>query len=152
MSRTLRPAQARIFQSTPPVKAATTLGFGSRDRKAISIHAAREGGDENDRFAQPRGKLFQSTPPVKAATLSFLTLPLLLTISIHAAREGGDDAVQHVIISFAFQSTPPVKAATVSARVFRLFTAISIHAAREGGDRSRFPIFRRQNDFNPRRP
>ena len=49
------------------MKAATTLGGGSRDRKAISIHAAREGGDD-------KGADFLS----------------LLRISIHAAREGGD--------------------------------------------------------------
>ena len=44
-----------------------TLGFGSRDRKTISIHAAREGGD-----------------------LTAQAVPAVSAISIHAAREGGD--------------------------------------------------------------
>ena len=38
------PGQHR-FQSTPPVKAATVLAAAFNMDKAISIHAAREGGD-----------------------------------------------------------------------------------------------------------
>ena len=34
-----------VFQSTPPVKAATLLGVSQSDKDKISIHAAREGGD-----------------------------------------------------------------------------------------------------------
>ena len=83
--------QGLIFQSTPPVKAATvptrSCDFAASD---ISIHAAREGGD--------------------------FMLGILLGkhgISIHAAREGGDAAFgQHVVCNRVFQSTPPVKAAT----------------------------------------
>ena len=55
------------FQSTPPVKAATMRGLSKLRDLYISIHAAREGGD-NDAEAY------------KAA----------IDISIHAAREGGD--------------------------------------------------------------
>ena len=33
------------FQSTPPVKAATTVGALPVGQRRISIHAAREGGD-----------------------------------------------------------------------------------------------------------
>ena len=55
------------FQSTPPVKAATWLYAWNQYDYVISIHAAREGGD-NKRAERPfRGM-----------------------ISIHAAREGGD--------------------------------------------------------------
>ena len=39
------------FQSTPPVKAATQLDERKRNNYAISIHAAREGGDLTERFA-----------------------------------------------------------------------------------------------------
>ena len=55
------------FQSTPPVKAATRVDDDGLPMAAISIHAAREGGDA----------LF--APRLSNAT-----------ISIHAAREGGD--------------------------------------------------------------
>ena len=57
-----------IFQSTPPVKAATENGIEVAAKIKISIHAAREGGDV-------------SSPDVAAP----------YHISIHAAREGGDD-------------------------------------------------------------
>ena len=59
----------RTFQSTPPVKAATVSAADAARKVAISIHAAREGGD--------------------------LYLRYILNcevISIHAAREGGDVA------------------------------------------------------------
>ena len=56
-----------IFQSTPPVKAATQLCNFFR------------GGLE-----------FQSTPPVKAATEWTADDTGVTKISIHAAREGGD--------------------------------------------------------------
>ena len=57
-----------IFQSTPPVKAATQVSPCIRDSCDISIHAAREGGD----------------------LLFLIFLSCSWKISIHAAREGGD--------------------------------------------------------------
>ena len=57
----------RVFQSTPPVKAAT---------EAVTTAFT--------------WALFQSTPPVKAATLSPAHRGQKVFISIHAAREGGD--------------------------------------------------------------
>ena len=79
------------FQSTPPVKAATSLPSGATEKKRISIHAAREGGDG-----------------------AVLIVPPCAAISIHAAREGGDARAQDSRrASGAFQSTPPVKAATL---------------------------------------
>ena len=56
-----------IFQSTPPVKAAT--------HSATALFGAMG---------------FQSTPPVKAATCLTALADHLGGISIHAAREGGD--------------------------------------------------------------
>ena len=56
-----------IFQSTPPVKAATFIQIYDRLITMISIHAAREGGDS----------------PASATVVPN-------SISIHAAREGGD--------------------------------------------------------------
>ena len=59
--------QDLLFQSTPPVKAATNTDKKERLVSDISIHAAREGGD---RDCKGVGKIYK--------------------ISIHAAREGGD--------------------------------------------------------------
>ena len=60
-------ATSTVFQSTPPVKAATPSSIASFILYIISIHAAREGGDAAIRTTNIKGK-----------------------ISIHAAREGGD--------------------------------------------------------------
>ena len=56
-----------LFQSTPPVKAATNASDGLKASLDISIHAAREGGDDGSAEAEDEKH-----------------------ISIHAAREGGD--------------------------------------------------------------
>ena len=79
---------------------------------AISIHAAREGGDSRSYSSAMRAARFQSTPPVKAAT----------------------GLLSNCRADIGFQSTPPVKAATILAHSFRCSFRISIHAAREGGD------------------
>ena len=62
------PKNLFIFQSTPPVKAATWALFD---------------------YAEVN-ETFQSTPPVKAATLYRSCRQAYQPISIHAAREGGD--------------------------------------------------------------
>ena len=59
-----------IFQSTPPVKAATASTVADKIGLPISIHAAREGGDA-----------------------VIYNLYKTFRISIHAAREGGDQKV-----------------------------------------------------------
>ncbi len=59
----------RVFQSTPPVKAATRFFRVRIVGYTISIHAAREGGDVSGYRYERSGD-----------------------ISIHAAREGGDTA------------------------------------------------------------
>ena len=83
-----------VFQSTPPVKAATQLSEIEQREREISIHAAREGGDVTAWRGLGETCAFQSTPPVKAATAQHEVFAELVAISIHAAREGGDDCVQ----------------------------------------------------------
>ena len=58
----------------------------------ISIHAAREGGDDDFVPFELKSVAFQSTPPVKAATAESHRKRDAKDISIHAAREGGDHA------------------------------------------------------------
>ena len=79
-----------IFQSTPPVKAATCRLSISDYADTISIHAAREGGDQSRQSENTARLEFQSTPPVKAATAQTVHAAPYGCISIHAAREGGD--------------------------------------------------------------
>ena len=112
---TLREANfqsADIFQSTPPVKAATDANRQWIYSNEISIHAAREGGDPLVVYYYTPVREFQSTPPVKAATAYTHRLSRSAWISIHAAREGGDELRLKWLEKYG----------------------ISIHAAREGGD------------------
>ena len=98
--------------------------------RLISIHAAREGGDE-EAFA----------------------IRFHMGISIHAAGEGGDLArglVNYLVIRF--QSTPPVRAATRKLGAGVRGQAISIHAAREGGDRVRRQNAQLVNQFQSTPP
>ena len=120
---------------------------------AISIHAAREGGDDGKRWYNLGIPKFQSTPPVKAATGRFGFDYADADISIHAAREGGDPGYRYASnTELAFQSTPPVKAATLGTLFPASTVAISIHAAREGGDLSCQFVCTVCDYFNPRRP
>ena len=72
------------------MKAATPQYRHGAGVTAISIHAAREGGDASLQSLALSTVLFQSTPPVKAATKVRLAPLRFARISIHAAREGGD--------------------------------------------------------------
>ena len=112
------------------MKAATSSTAFHRHAQVISIHAAREGGDE-----------------------SVGGLEDYAFISIHAAREGGDGvAVNPSSRRGVFQSTPPVKAATFAHIHRSRRHGISIHAAREGGDMMLIFASNWIEHFNPRRP
>ena len=126
--------KAGEFQSTPPVKAATLSEYIVLPPKNISIHAAREGGDDLNDIAKKVVKAFQSTPPVKAATgLHPATYQLSIFQSTPPVK-----AATLLSLCFngfgRFQSTPPVKAATRFRVTSPMQRGISIHAAREGGD------------------
>ena len=103
-----------VFQSTPPVKAATPNGLRYAVLLTISIHAAREGGDDTQdetNLASAKISIHAAREGGDSIFVSFLPS---VSISIHAAREGGD--TMFISLSravFRFQSTPPVKAATV---------------------------------------
>ena len=51
------------FQSTPPARGATNQAAIGHHVFAISIHAPREGGDENRRHPRPAGDHFNPRPP-----------------------------------------------------------------------------------------
>ena len=100
--------------------------------KAISIHAPREGGDDDGSPAWQAFFQFQSTPPARGATSALISLRPLTEISIHAPREGGDVTAGDVLPEL---------------------TAISIHAPREGGDNQLMDqVVGVSKNFNPRPP
>ena len=141
-----------IFQSTPPVKAATAVNNRNAAYSPISIHAAREGGD----YIAGQDEM-SDTISIHAAREGGdrLVNNKIYTnrISIHAAREGGDPIIHMWLTPMGlFQSTPPVKAATLQEIYAKSVPSISIHAAREGGDHSLQCATHSQANFNPRRP
>ena len=101
------------FQSTPPARGATAILPCRRPAISISIHAPREGGDDDLYDCNYLMFQFQSTPPARGAT------------SAPVASAG---------ILNRFQSTPPARGATVLQAEFFRPVLISIHAPREGGD------------------
>ena len=141
-----------LYKPTPPVKAATKGITQIITAIAISIHAAREGGDKSKRHRRPVRSVFRATQPVKEGTIkdggTSVAVPVRatppgkaatplcirrscgLTISIHAAREGGD----------------------CYSRYCDRRKRISIHAAGDGGDAIQRPYSPTAHYFNPRRP
>ena len=105
--------------------------------QAISIHAAREGGDAFTASIGTKLAAFQSTPPVKAATRCNHKGRRNLRISIHAAREGGDLAMlmlRHAYLYISIHAAREGGDDVTSGSSCR--GSISIHAAREGGDKN----------------
>ena len=56
----------------------------------ISIHASREGCDDQKRFLMELLDKFQSTHPARDATIMWAVIYYWVFISIHASREGCD--------------------------------------------------------------
>ena len=127
-------------------------------KRAISIHAPREGSDSLQNSVLQWGK-FQSTLPVRGATRSVSPRVRSDFISIHAPREGSDATINQLRLAFQiqfqstlpvrgatfvflvsishkiiFQSTLPVRGATNGPRCRPASKRISIHAPREGSD------------------
>ena len=102
-----------IFQSTPPVKAAT-YDFIPLELKRIA---------------------FQSTPPVKAATKYLADWTNSTVISIHAAREGGDYYSWRFVPDTGISIHAAREGGDIIGAVKLRRVKISIHAAREGGDK-----------------
>ena len=100
------------FQSTPPARGATHCTAPHRIQSPISIHAPREGGDDQRLPAAKCVGYFNPRPPRGGRQLE--------TLGINVVQK--------------FQSTPPARGATAQKVMNALDSGISIHAPREGGD------------------
>ena len=78
-----------LFQSTPPVKAATIKLIIVRHNFTISIHAAREGGDVR-KAKQHITRAISIHAAREGGDVKICRNTVRNSISIHAAREGGD--------------------------------------------------------------
>ena len=93
------------------MKAATRIYLTSGALISISIHAAREGGDNGKIVAVPVADISIHAAR-EGGDHDDDDRRRKTAISIHAAREGGDCAQVVADSCDQFQSTPPVKAAT----------------------------------------
>ena len=166
---------SRLFQSTPPARAATFLFASKLLGGRVSIHAAREGGDYRQELAYRSPTCFNPRRPRGRRQQHIRLGVTVLAVSIHAAREGGDARTLRApitntlfqstpparaatihpcagLLTVAFQSTPPARAATHLESALCVKDAVSIHAAREGGDRQVASFVHFTLCFNPRRP
>ena len=141
------------FQSTPPVRGATTSAATPTAAGAISIHAPRAGGDQSQFLYSGLPEIFQSTPPVRGATISQQVCNVSrINFNPRPPCGGRPEEMPSLQDIQKFQSTPPVRGATQHKEAVRPYTDISIHAPRAGGDN---PIKSRSDPhyyFNPRPP
>ena len=123
------------FQSTHPLRGATTSVSPTDQHRDISIHAPLAGCDRSPRTSTCRCAQFQSTHPLRGATRLAReisarekefqsTHPLRgATIRYHIDRQ-----------NLAFQSTHPLRGATCSYPISPYSICISIHAPLAGCD------------------
>ena len=166
--------RVRLFQSTPPARAATHACTAESLAALVSIHAAREGGDPRGRSRarpptcfnprRPRGRrLFALFPDEETARFNprrprgrrpqlLPRRPSCSGFNPRRPRGRRPFGVIAKAVALAFQSTPPARAATAVAGFLAAGMAVSIHAAREGGDARTCSTATRGRCFNPRRP
>ena len=146
------------FQSTPPMRVATSVTKALHPLHQISIHATHAGGDQSEALRtaatskdfnprHPCGwrqkggmfllvlSTFQSTPPMRVATSGMSLAEQEGFISIHATHAGGDlPPLAKYFFPTKFQSTPPMRVATDAVALVLQTEYISIHATHAGGD------------------
>ena len=146
-----------IFQSTLPVRGATTFRKGLFHHTGISIHAPRAGSDLPRNSTPQKGAISIHAPRAGSDPVVMRVI-FLSGISIHAPRAGSDDGggrtkwqvrnfnprspcgerLTDIVIEEAteiFQSTLPVRGATCRGIRPRKRELISIHAPRAGSDK-----------------
>jgi len=112
LSSAATPPRTGRFQSTLPVKGATSARDDELYPLPVSIHAPSEGSDLLEGARYINHAWFQSTLPVKGATRMGATWARMVYVSIHAPSEGSDG----------------------TARRFAPYAGVSIHAPSEGSD------------------
>ena len=130
------PLAVAQFLSTPSARRATKNVFGDVPGAVISIHALREEGDENCRWATTEQQSFLSTPSARRATVTSRGLVLKnVFLSTPSARRATFRFFPNDFLCTIFLSTPSARRATGPAWHHRAAHGISIHALREEGDR-----------------
>ena len=88
-----RPCGRKVFQSTLPLRGATSSNSCIAFRQGISIHAPLAGSDQQITGNEPMIIAFQSTLPLRGATHRPRHQAFGQHISIHAPLAGSDQLV-----------------------------------------------------------
>ena len=129
----IRPIQ--LFQSTPPMREATTLVTAYYVHCNVSIHASHAGGDLLLPLFCMNGLQFQSTPPMREATLGIIRSYADYQVSIHASHAGGDPvACMTRSTKSSFNPRLPCGRRPKNTVADILNMIVSIHASHAGGD------------------
>ena len=162
----------REFQSTPPMRRATSRGGQARVRRQVSIHAPHAEGDSMA-VLNASEKLFQSTPPMRRATRPdasmgtrnpFQSTPPMRRATSGAAPAGasfnprppcgGRRRQRHRVRldGPGFNPRPPCGGRQTKTRFHSDAAPVSIHAPHAEGDKHPEWFLTRTESFNPRPP
>ena len=137
----LTPVPLIPFQSTRPMRDATSLLTAIPSTSNISIHASHAGRDPVA-LTRSSSLLFQSTRPMRDATNTNSRQSHHDAISIHASHAGRDEGVRYTTSSLNVNFNPRVPCGTrlVCGVICLGVSFISIHASHAGRDGSFAPL------------
>ena len=142
------------FQSTRPIRGATSVAQDEADRTSISIHAPHTGRDLRLHIVIPRDISFQSTRPIRGATsaASRKRRPYRTFQSTRPIRGATPVALLPVCRRLYFNPRAPYGARRALHHRTAPDGRISIHAPHTGRDAQHFVSLQIIIDFNPRAP
>ena len=127
--------EAGVFQSTLPVRGATTIGIPACFQCVISIHAPRAGSDPQKLVYHRLLSYFNPRSPCGERQVLQSALKLTESISIHAPRAGSDVKIGTICSKRLISIHAPRAGSDAGYYPFRICPFISIHAPRAGSDR-----------------
>ena len=163
-----------LFQSTLPLRGATsfrctfpnsvrisihapltgsdTIFAGPRPKCSISIHAPLTGSDAVHRRRSSRALDFNPRSPYGERLETEDLKNESNTFQSTLPLRGATGAALHPCQRQGFQSTLPLRGATIASSRLTVYRLISIHAPLTGSDAGKFTLHRGGVDFNPRSP
>ena len=149
----MRPCTASSFQSTLPLRGATTWPTSTSHRTPDFNPRSPCGERHEAKKRQLDQWLISIHAPLAGSDCSNVHSPRSSAISIHAPLAGSDVSNFQVVIEHGlFQSTLPLRGATSLDKLDATLTEISIHAPLAGSDAPIHPPVFCSRDFNPRSP
>ena len=143
----------RLFQSTHPVRGATSAAAANYEGYTISIHAPRAGCDIDKMIEKMEVKNFNPRTPCGVRRAERIRRYYREKISIHAPRAGCDRRrAAHLIPVRHFNPRTPCGVRPDRKPDVANQLSISIHAPRAGCDYKRQQRKFPRCDFNPRTP